>query len=175
ARPRRAHQDRGRSQPVQNEQDEADEAADDSAIDADILEVASYRRLQPRGDRARVPAADRLRHQLDDRTAIARRHADDRAAGEFIDRGADARVLLERAAHRLQHLADLAREYGIGVAGGLDDRLAALLPKRVEPQADRAVVEKLVLDRFDPFARLGTRLQVVGELGQRLLDLDSNR
>src|SRR4051794_18376724 len=112
-------------------EDEADEAADQGAVDPDILKVAPDGGLEPCRYRARIPAADRLRHQLDDRGAVARRHADRRAAREAVDRDPDARVALERGAHRLQDLAELAGEHRIGVPGSADDGFAPLLPQAV--------------------------------------------
>ncbi len=100
-------------------------------------------RFEARRHRPRVPAADRVRHQLDHRASVARRHSDHRAARELVDRGADARVAFQRRAHRFQDFAQLAGEGRVGVARGADDRLAALLPERVDPQADRLVVEQL--------------------------------
>ena len=84
----------------------------------------------------------------------------------------DAGIAFQGRAHRAQHFAQLARECCVGVSRGLDHRLTRLLPKSVDPQADRLVVEQFLLDRFDPLARFRACLQVVGELGERFLDLD---
>ena len=155
---------------------EPDQPADQRAVDADILEVAADRRFEPVGDRARVPAAHRLRHQLDDRAAVARRHADRRAARELVDRGADPRGPSPASPPiDFSTSPSLPASTASGLRAALDDRLAALLPQRVEPQADRLVVEQLLLDRLDPLARFGPRLEVVGELGERFLDLEPDR
>src|SRR5687768_13715478 len=78
---------------------QADAAADKCPVDPDILKVAPDCAFEPVGDRPRVPAANRVADQLDDRAPIARRQAGDRAARELVDRGPDALVLLEALAH----------------------------------------------------------------------------
>ena len=72
--------------------DEADQAADQGAVDPDILEVAADRAFEPVGDGARVPGADRVRDQRDDAVAIGGDRADRGAAGELVDRRLEPRL-----------------------------------------------------------------------------------
>src|SRR4051812_36267867 len=85
-------------QHVDEVEHEADEAADQRAVDADILEIAADRAFEAQRDRLRVPAAHRLRDELDDAVAIGGGGAGDGAAGELVDRALQTRVLLQRLA-----------------------------------------------------------------------------
>src|SRR4051812_46259594 len=100
--------------------DEADQTADQGAVDADILEVAADRAFEPVRYGARVPAADRVRNQRDDAVAIGGDDPDRGAPGELIDRGLEARLLLERLAELAEGVAELAGHGGVWVAGALE-------------------------------------------------------
>ena len=62
----------------------ADQPADQRPVDADELQVAADRALEPVGQRLRVPAAHGFRHQLADLRAVAGREADHGPAGEAL-------------------------------------------------------------------------------------------
>src|ERR1700740_241416 len=101
---------------MQHMQEQADHSADQRAIDPDILEVTPDSGLKTVRHGLRIPAPDCLGYELYHRTSVACSHADQCAARELIDRGADTGVTFERAAHRFQNLAELAGEHRIGVA-----------------------------------------------------------
>ena len=132
---------RSASSPAFNENlhrvdEQADKAADQGAVDADILEVAPDRAFEPVRDRAGVPAAHRLGDQLDDAVAIRGDEADRGAARELVDRRLEAGLGLQRLAELAQRLAELAGERRVGIARTLEQPGAALSqtpPSQAEP------------------------------------------
>src|SRR5689334_16536659 len=117
--------------------DDADQAADQSAIDPDILQVTADRALQPVRDRTRIPGADGLRNQGDDAVAIRGDDADRGAARELVDCRLEPRLGLQRLAELAQRLAEAAGKRRIGVAGALEQAGTGLFPDAVEPGRDR--------------------------------------
>src|SRR3546814_8827142 len=98
--------------------------------------------FQPVGDRFGVPAADRVRHEFQRRLAIAVDHADDRAARIAVERALDRDILAQHRAELGDEFADAPREHRFGIARGLEERAASLLPQSVEPALDRLILEQ---------------------------------
>ena len=101
---------RGQSlqQNIHRMDDEPDQAADQSAVDADILQVTADRILQPPRDRLRVPAAQGGRHQATYRVALIGRGAHRGAAGEAVDRVGELGIFLQRGAKLVHRLSEPA-------------------------------------------------------------------
>ena len=82
-------------------------------VHPDELEIAAHRAFDAAGDFLRVPALDRLRHQLDDLPAITRRDADRGAADEAINLRLQARIVAPEVyiavgiSGAIQHLAGM--------------------------------------------------------------------
>ena len=60
---------------------DADQPAHQRAVHADELQVAADRIFDPVRNRLRIPAADRIGHQLDDIVAVAGHDPDDGPSG----------------------------------------------------------------------------------------------
>src|SRR5690606_7735971 len=144
---------------------QADQATNKRAVDADELQVAPHRILEPVRDRAGIPAAHRLRYQLDDLSAVAGREGDGGAADEAVNLPLKICVGLEGMAELRQSAAYLAAQGRIGVTRHVDQRVAKPLPHPGPPFADSRVGEYLPLDRFD----FRPRLRIVDEIVSELL------
>src|SRR5204862_7150186 len=131
---------RGSRQHLDRVDGEADETADQRAVDPDILQVAPDRAFEPVRDRSRVPAADGVRDQPHDSVAIIGGDSDRCAAGEAVEAVADARVVLERRAELAEQIADLALERALGIAPAGDDPAAKPLPPAEPPLLARRIV-----------------------------------
>src|SRR3546814_14355032 len=88
----------------------------DWSSDVCSSDLAANGILQPGGDGARVPAADRIGDEGDDTRAIGRHGADDGAPGELVDRRLELRILLQRRAHRTDRPAELSGHRGVRIA-----------------------------------------------------------
>ena len=81
---------------------EADEGADDGAVDPDELEVAADVQFDPGGGLAAVPAFDRVGDDRDDLAAVGADDVPDRLGGAGVDLAAESVVVLEPFAQLLQ-------------------------------------------------------------------------
>src|SRR5690606_38662613 len=122
---------------------QADQATNKRAVDADVLQITLRRILELVRTRAGIPAAHRLRDQLDDLSAVAGREGDGGAAGEAVNLPLKICVGLEGMAELRQSAAYLAAQGRIGVTRHVDQRAAKPPPDPGPPFADSRIGEYL--------------------------------
>ena len=151
-----------------------DEAADDRAVDADILQIAADGVFKPASDGIGIPGAHRFGNQPDNAVAIIGRHAHCGAADEAVDRRTQTWLVLQRLAQLTQRIAELAGKRRVGPAHEPEQTLAGLLPDAEPPLLDRWIVEKFRLHPHHAITHFRIVLKVVGQQLQRFLQLGAD-
>ena len=87
-------------------------------------------------------------------SAVGGDHADDRAAGELVDRLVEPAVLLEGLAELPQRLAEPAGHRRVGIARRLEQAGAAVLPQAVRPSRSTALLAMISFFQPSTLARI---------------------
>ena len=132
---------------------EADQRADDGAVDADVLEVAADVELDALGGFLRIPAFDGVGDDAGDLRAEAFGQITGGGGDPDIDAAGEFRVRLQPFGEFSDELPDAGSDFAAFVDDGLAQQLFERTPDLEDGVDDALLAEQVVEDLFGPLGQ----------------------